>query len=60
MYPFALDIMECMMDGHNCSQICVELEGSFNCACYLGYDLQEGGITCEGMYIDTYLLAVYL
>ena len=37
-----------MMDGHNCSQICVELEGSFNCSCYSGYELQEDGITCEG------------
>ena len=38
-----------MMDGHNCSQICVELEGSFNCSCYSGYELQEDEVTCEGM-----------
>ena len=37
-----------MMDGHNCSQICVELEGSFNCSCYSGYELQNDGATCEG------------
>ena len=41
--------MECMMDGHNCSQICVELEGSFKCSCYSGYKLQEDEVTCEGM-----------
>ena len=43
-----LDILECMVDSHNCSQICVELEGSFNCACYSGYGLQEDEVTCEG------------
>ena len=37
------------MDGHNCSQICVELEGSFKCSCYSGYELQEDEVTCEGM-----------
>ena len=36
------------MEGHNCSQLCVELEGSFNCSCYSGYKLQEDGVTCEG------------
>ena len=37
-----------MMDGHNCSQLCVELEGSYNCSCYSGYKLQNDGVTCEG------------
>ena len=36
------------MDGHNCSHMCVELEGSYNCSCYSGYELQEDGVTCEG------------
>ena len=36
------------MDGHNCSQVCVELEGSYNCSCYSGYELQEDGVICEG------------
>ena len=48
MITFYLDIMECMMEGHNCSHMCVELEGSFNCSCYSGYKLQEDGVTCEG------------
>ena len=47
-YYVTIDIMECMMDGHNCSQICVELEGSFNCSCYSGYELQEDEAACEG------------
>ena len=37
-----------MMNDHNCSQMCVELEGSFNCSCYSGYELQENEVTCEG------------
>ena len=40
--------MECIMNNHNCSQMCVELEGSFNCSCYSGYTLQEDEVTCEG------------
>ena len=40
------------MDGHNCSQICVELEGSYNCSCYTGYELQEDGVACEGNLIN--------
>ena len=45
-----LDILNCMISDHNCSQICMELEGSFNCSCYLGYQLQEDGATCIGTY----------
>ena len=45
-----LDIPNCAIDDHNnyCSQICVEVEGSFNCSCYPGYELQDDGATCEG------------
>ena len=41
-----------MNDDHNCSQICVELEGSFNCSCYSGYELQQDRATCKGNYIN--------
>ena len=44
-----LDIMECTDGLHNCSQVCVEREGEFGCACYGGYDLLEDGVSCEGM-----------
>ena len=42
------DILNCIINHHNCTQICVELEGSFNCSCYSGYKLQQDGATCEG------------
>ena len=43
-----LDILNCMINDHNCTQICVEVEGSFNCSCYPGYELQEDEATCTG------------
>ena len=46
-----LDIFNCMINDHNCSQICVEVEGSFNCSCYPGYELQDDDATCTGIQI---------
>ena len=51
-YPFLIliDIKECKDDDlHNCSQVCIELEGDFSCACYGGYELSEDGVSCNGM-----------
>ena len=47
---YYLDILNCMINDHNCSQVCVEVEGSFNCSCYSGYELQEDRVTCAGNY----------
>ena len=44
-----LDIMECKDDIHNCSQVCVEQEGGFNCTCFDGFELLEDGVSCHGM-----------
>ena len=43
-----LDILNCLINDHNCSQICVELEGSFSCSCFSGYELQEDKANCAG------------
>ena len=43
-----LDVLNCMINDHNCTQMCVEVEGSFNCSCYPGYELEEDGFTCTG------------
>ena len=43
--------MECKDGLHNCSQICVEQEGTFSCACNDGYELSEDGVFCHGMYV---------
>ena len=37
-----------MINDHNCSQICIEEEGSFSCSCFPGYELQDDLATCEG------------
>ena len=50
LHYFLLDIMECKDGLHNCSQICIELQGEYSCACYSGYELQEDGASCKGTY----------
>ena len=44
-----IDIKECDIGTHNCSQQCIELPGKFKCSCDPGYQLQEVKITCEGI-----------
>ena len=44
-----------MINDHNCSQMCVEVEGSYNCSCYSGYGLQEDRVTCAGNCTRQYL-----
>ena len=43
-----LDIMECKGGTHNCSQICIEQEGGFSCACFDNFMLLEDGVSCHG------------
>ena len=47
-HHYNIDILNCMINDHNCSQLCVEVEGSFNCSCYPGYELQQNRVTCTG------------
>ena len=49
-----VDIPNCLINDHNCSHVCVEVEGSFNCSCYPGYESQQDGVTCTG--INTYAM----
>ena len=55
-----LDIPNCMINDHNCSQICVEVEGSFNCSCYSGYELRDDGATCTGTWLDICNIHTYI
>ncbi len=41
------DINECGGD-HGCEQACNNTAGSFHCACFPGYILNEDGVTCRG------------
>ena len=45
------DIGECLIGAYDCSQICVEADGGYECDCYDGYELGFNGVTCEGIYI---------
>jgi len=42
------DIRECFIGTHDCSQVCVERTGGFDCSCSFGYELEEDGISCAG------------
>lgn len=44
------DVDECEDDTDNCSQICNNIAGSFQCDCQSGYDLQLDGVTCLGKF----------
>ena len=40
------DINECTADIDGCSQVCINMNGSFICGCNEGYTLNEDGRTC--------------
>ena len=43
------DINECQEKNGGCSHRCVNLEGSYECACPPGYKTQADQKTCEGI-----------
>ena len=43
------DTDECSVGTHNCSQVCINTAGGFNCECYNGFILDTDGVTCNGM-----------
>ena len=43
------DVDECAEGTHNCSNLCVNTPGGFQCSCPVGYQLSESGLTCEGI-----------
>ena len=53
----AIDIGECLIGTHNCSQECSELPGEFECHCFPGYELQEDEVTCEGNNVFLFLFS---
>ena len=48
-----IDIDECANDTmNNCEQRCVNTQGSFLCACGTGYQLNNDGMTCSGIFTE--------
>ena len=44
------EINECQNgNSSNCEQVCMNTIGSYECACYEGYGLNQDGLTCTGM-----------
>ena len=42
------DINECASFGHNCSQVCINLEGTYACSCKAGFQLFEDRCVAQG------------
>ena len=47
--PINTDIDECSTNP--CDHTCTNTDGSFTCSCNNGYELDENGRSCNGMYI---------
>lgn len=50
------DVDECLVANAECTQLCVNNPGSFECACKDGYILREDGETCSGKFIGCFLI----
>lgn len=48
------DIDECDNNYDECSDICINVPGGYNCDCNNGYYLMSNGKDCEGTYACTY------
>ena len=46
-----LDINECEDDNGGCSHNCTNTDGSFECSCNDGYELDNNGATCLGTHV---------
>ena len=47
-YLFSSDINECQTDNGGCTQTCDNIDGSYQCSCWDGYELTSDGHTCIG------------
>ena len=46
---YFLDVNECLVgNANNCSQLCINTNGSFHCQCNSGYILSSDNLTCNG------------
>ncbi|XP_018804642.1 PREDICTED: dorsal-ventral patterning protein tolloid isoform X1 [Bactrocera latifrons] len=44
---FLQELDECKFTNHGCQHECINTLGSYQCACFAGYELQADGRTCE-------------
>ena len=43
-----IDVDECALNTDNCTQLCTNLVGSFECSCFSGFTLDTDGSSCNG------------
>ena len=43
-----IDVDECSLSNGGCDQLCVNIEGSFQCRCQQGFILDSEKRTCRG------------
>lgn len=48
IYDIVIDIDECSSQDNNCTQICTNTIGLYQCGCDVGYMLDADGFTCGG------------
>ena len=48
VYMLHSDVSECCAGTHNCSELCVELQGRRECRCVDGHELEDDYVTCRG------------
>ena len=50
IYAFLFsDIDECVDGSAPCTPGCANTEGSYDCLCHSGYELNADGVNCDGM-----------
>ena len=52
-----IDVNEC--DKNPCDYQCTNTDGSFTCSCNSGYELDDNGRSCKGMYMIIVLIIIY-
>lgn len=46
--PCRTDVDECLVEGTCAHGQCINLDGSFRCSCYRGYEVAPDGKSCQG------------
>ena len=57
---FHVDVDECKNNLNNCSNMCINLNGSYSCVCDFGFSLQDDGETCRSRYHNSLCLLCLL
>ncbi len=50
------DIDECEIDPSLCRDVCVNTYGTYHCDCFVGYILNDDGVSCRGIDIIKVIL----